>query len=173
MHGRYTSGMSESPGVDPAMLERLRRGVPLVLSRTGRFRFDGAEVTHTRVDSALRAGLDVSDEGEPIVYLGDQWCYLTVEDCPLRATSVWESHGALQMRLDDGRRMPLDVQTLWEEPDAGLRASAPAARSGRPLSVRFTNAAAMELSAWIRLADDDTPVLEVGTMTRRIPSASP
>ncbi len=166
--------MSEVPGIDSDMLERLRRGVPLVLGRTGCFRFDGVEVTHSRVASALRAGLDVTPEGEHIVHLGAQWCYLEVEDCPLHATSVSEDGEGLQIRLDDGRTVPLAVETLWEQPEQGLRATVPAAKSGRPLAVRFTNPAAVQLSAWIELGpEDETPVLTFGTVRQRIPDTSP
>ncbi len=147
--------MTAPPPLDPQLLERLRRGVPLVLAPTGRFRFDGEEVTHPRVDAALRAGLDVSDDGDPIVHLGPQWCYLTVEDCPLRATAVGERDGSLWLRLNDGREVPLDRATLWEEPDRGLRAVAPSQPSRRPLAVRFTNAAQMQLSEWIEFEGDD------------------
>ena len=165
--------MSDVPGIDPQMLERLRRGVPLVLTRTGRFRFDEADVTHPRVESALRAGLDLSPEGEPIIHLGAQWCYLTVEDCPLLATAVDERSGILQLRLDDGRVLPLQVESLWEEPDEGLRATVPAAYSGRPLAVRFTNAASMQLSQWIQIDDEDAAVLQVGNIRHIIASTSP
>ena len=166
--------MSDVPGIDPEMLDRLRRGVPLVLAPTGRFRFDGEDVTHTRVESALRAGLDVTEAGEFIVYLGEQWCYLTVEDCPLRVTAVWERDDALVVRLDDGRELPLPTQTLREQPDAGLWIHVPAARSGRPLPARFTNAASVELSTWIRFEDeDDAPILEVAGESLRIAAGSP
>lgn len=165
--------MSDVPGIDPEMLERLRRGVPLVLAPTGRFRFDGEDVTHPRVAKALRAGLDVTEEGEPIVYLGEQWCYLSVEDCPLRVTGVWEEDGALWIRLDDGRTLPLPTQTLWEEPDAGLRVSVPARHSGRPLSARFTNAATAEFSTWVVFDDDDAPLLTFGGTPQPIPATPP
>ncbi|MGH1339915.1 MAG: hypothetical protein ACRBN8_00075 [Nannocystales bacterium] len=165
--------MSDVPGIDPQMLERLRRGVPLVLSRTGRFRFDGADVTHARVESALRAGLDVTAEGEPIVHLGAQWCYVTVEDCPLRATAVSLCDSHVQLRLDDGRTLPLTAETLWEEPELGLRASVPAAHSGRPIAVRFTNAASMQLSEWIHFDEHDAAVLEVGGVRHTIGATSP
>ncbi len=155
------------------MLERLRRGVPLVLGRTGRFRFDGDEVTHPRVESALRAGLDVTEHGEPIVHLGTQWCYVTVEDCPLRVRAVGEQGGAVLLRLDDGRTVPLAVQTLWEQPDQGLRATVPSASSGRPLAVRFTNPASMQLSEWIHVDEDGAAVLEIGSVRHIIGSTSP
>jgi hypothetical protein len=162
--------VSDVPGIDPEMLDRLRRGVPLVLAPTGRFRFDGEDVTHSRVESALRAGLDVTEAGEFIVYLGDQWCYLTVEDCPLRVTAVWESGDALVIRLDDGREVSLGP--VHEQPDAGLWTRVPAARSGRPVPARFTNAASVELSAWIRF-EDETPLLEVGGASVPVGSDSP
>ncbi len=172
MRARYTGGMSEAPSIDPEMLERLRRGVPLVLSRTGRFRFDGEDVTHPRVETALRRGLDVDEDGETIVHLGDQWCYLTVEDCSLRVVAVSVRDGALELRLDDGRTVPLAVETLWEEPGQGLRVSVPSAPSGRPLAARFTNPASVELSTWVTYQDDQ-PVLELGDMRRIIPSKAP
>ncbi|MCR9160550.1 MAG: hypothetical protein ACE37F_28030 [Nannocystaceae bacterium] len=166
--------MSDVPGIDPQMLERLRRGVPLVLAPTGRFRFDGEDVTHGRVESALRDGLDVSEDGDFIVYLGDQWCYLTVQDCPLRVTAVWEKNEGLHIRLDDGRELPLPAKALREQPGSGLWIRVPAARSGRLLPARFTNAASVELSAWIRLeGEDEAPVLQFGGDSVRVETGSP
>src|SRR5690606_35221111 len=123
------------PALDPETLERLRRGVPLRMSPTGELRFDDGPITHPRVRQALREGLDLSDGGEPIVRLGPQWCYLTVDDCPLRATAVRREGHALRMRLDDGRELPLPPESLWDEPGRGLRAQAPSRASGRMLAV--------------------------------------
>lgn len=154
------------------MLEQLRRGVPLVLTATGRFRFDGADVTHPRVERALRAGLDSSEAGEPIVHLGAQWCYLQVQDCPLRVTAVTERDGTLHTTLDDGRELPLPLATLWEEPDRGLRIAVPSRHSERLLDARFTNAASMQLSTWIDF-DDDTATLRMGAVSHAIPQQAP
>ena len=159
------------PGIDPEMLERLRRGVPLRLDARGEFVFDEGPITHPRVREALRAGLDVTEDGEPIVRLGPQWCYLTVEDTPLRATAIDLEGGELRARLDDGRTLPLPVQTLWEEPGAGLRFEVPSRCSGRPLAVRFTNAAQMQLAEHIEM-DGDTAILafpEAGGGELRVP----
>ncbi|MEM6291076.1 MAG: hypothetical protein AAGA54_07415 [Myxococcota bacterium] len=166
--------MSDAPALDPEMLERLRRGVPLVLAPTGRFRFEGADVTHTRVEMALRTGLDVTEAGEAVVHLGAQWCYLTVEDCLLRGTAVQERDGGLWLRLDDGREVALPHHTLWEEPDRGLRASVPSARSGRPMSVRLTNAAQLQLSTWIEFDEStDQATLVYGGLRSPIPTTAP
>jgi hypothetical protein len=153
--------MHTPPQIDAATLERLRRGVPLRLTARGEFRFDDGPITHRGVRDALRAGLDVSDSGEPIVRLGPQWCYLTVDDCILRVTAVRDRGGAPILRLDDGRELPLDPATVWEEPGAGLRCTVPSQATGRPLSARFTNTAQMDLSAFIDL-DADPPTLRVG-----------
>jgi len=137
------------PDLDHETLERLRRGLPLRLDRSGQFHLGDDPISHPRIHTAFLAGLDLSDSGEPTLHLGEQWCYLTVDDCPLRATAVLrDPHGAPQLRLDDGRTLPLDPATVIEDP-TGLRATAPARRSGRPLAVRLSNTAAMDLSAWL------------------------
>ena len=152
--------MSSPPAaIDPETLERLRRGVPLRMSSTGDLLFDEGPITHPRVRQALREGLDTSDTGEIIVRLGAQWCYLTIEDCPLRATAVRVAGSTLHMRLDDGREVPLPLPTLWDEPGRGLRAQAPSRHSGRPLSVRFTNRAQMDLADRLEEGEGDQTVL--------------
>lgn len=152
--------------LDPDTLDRLRRGIPLRLDRTGHFHLGDEPVTHPRVHAAFLAGLDISDTGdtgEPTLHVGNQWCYLTVDDCPLRATGVLGDPTNLQLRLDDGRTLPLDPTSVWED-DQGLRATAPSQRSGRPLAVRFNNTASMDLSAWIEdpTGEPSTPTLVLG-----------
>jgi len=164
---------SPPPAIDPSFLERLRRGVPLRMSSTGELLFDEEPITHARVRQALRDGLDLSDGGEPIVRLGAQWCYLTIDDCPLRATAVTFGESAPVLRLDDGREVPLDVETLWDEPERGLRTSAPSRHSGRPLPVRFTNRAQMDLADRLEEGDDGRTLLVVGEQHWPIPTARP
>jgi hypothetical protein len=156
-----------SEALDPSTLERLRRGIPLRLDRTGQFRFEDDLVEHPRVRQVFLEGLDLSEQGEPTLQVGPQWCYLTVDDTPLRATAVLRGDdGAPRLRLDDGRTVALDPATLVEDDD-GLRAAAPARRSGRPLAVRLLNTAAMDLAAW--LDDGERPSLRVGGATTPIP----
>lgn len=166
----------QRPSVDPELLERLRRGVPLRMSARGELLFDAEPVTHPRVRQVLREGLDVSDGGEPIVRLGPQWCYLTIDDLPLRATAVRREGEALLVRLDDGRELPLPLATLWDEPGCGLRAEVPSRGSGRPLGVRFTSQAHLDLSAFLDEGKDeasDPPVLVLGPERRVIPREPP
>ncbi|MCA9652156.1 MAG: hypothetical protein H6712_04755 [Myxococcales bacterium] len=160
-------------GIDPETLERLRRGVPLRMSARGELRFDEGPITHPRVEQALRDGLDLSEGGEPIVRLGPQWCYLTIEDCPLRATAVRRQGDALWMRLDDGRELPLPLEALWDEPERGLRAVAPSRASARPLAVRFTNRAQMDLAQWLHEGEGEHTVLVLGERRLVIPRHAP
>lgn len=143
--------MGYVPGIDPELLEKLRRGVPLRMTRSGALLFDDEPVTHPRLQQALRDGLDLSDNGEPIVRLGPQWCYLTIEDTPLRVTGAsvepTEATAAgLSLRLDDGRTVGISPTELWDEPDAGLVARVPSRSTGRGLRARFTNNAQMDLA---------------------------
>ncbi len=143
--------------IDAETLERLRRGIPLKMDARGEFTLGEEPVTHPRVIEVFRRGLDITAAGEHQLHVGNQWCYLTIDDCPLRATAVLASRrGArpLDLRLDDGRRVPLELESVWEEPNRGLRCSVPAIRSGRPLAVRFTNTAQMDLAEWLVWDED-------------------
>jgi hypothetical protein len=162
----------ETGPLPPEILERLRRGVPLRLTAMGEFRWGDEDISHPRVLEALRRGLDVTEDGEPIVRLGHQWCYLRVEDTLLRATAVAIDGDTLHVRLDDGRTVALDPGTLWEEPGRGLRASVSSACSGRPVSVRFNNHAQFDLADRVEMSDEG-PLLRVGARGIVIPSRPP
>lgn len=172
----YDLGVQTS-SIDPELLERLRRGIPLRLDRQGGFWHDGEPVTHPRVIELFRRGLDVNESGELQLHVGPQWCYLSVDDCPLRVLRVRpEGERAaerLLLYLDDARILPLDPATLWEEPEHGLRCAVPSQGSGRPLSARFTNTAQMDLAAFIDLDAVPRPRLLVGPTPTAIPDHPP
>ena len=72
----------------------------------------------------------------------------------------------LWVRLDDGRVLPLSLESLWEEPGRGLRCSVPSRRSGRGLAARFTNTAQMDMARWLtwpeELMSDESEAIEEG-----------
>lgn len=137
--------------IDEETLERMRRGVPLRLSAAGSWWFGDEPVTHVGLARALTSGLDLSDGGEPIVRLGHQYCYVTLDDTPLRVVGLCEdAAGTLWLRLDDDRDVELDAASLIEDRDRGLRCAVPSRESGRPLAARFGNRAQAELARWIR-----------------------
>ncbi len=143
--------MSRSP-LSPETIEKIRRGFPLELDAMGRLIFEGDEITHPRVVDFFREAFDLSDEGEPIVAFEGQWTYLNPRDCVFRVLGVdGEPPARPQLRLDDGRQLELDPASLRDEGEAGLRCELPARQSGRPLSARFSNKAAMQLSDWLSL----------------------
>lgn len=153
------------PGLDPDTLDKLRRGFPLRMDRQGGFSFEGDPITHPGIVRLFRASLDVSEDGEVTLGIDGKWVYLKLDDLPLRALRVDAPRGGEtmpQLILDDERRLPLDPATLREDPDAGLRCAVPARASGRPLAVRLTNTAAIDLSRWFVWDDEDgRPQLEV------------
>lgn len=160
------------PPLDPEVLERLRRGVPLVLHEGGRWWLGDEPVTHPGVHQALLAGLDVSERGEPIVALGSQWCYVSVRDTPLRVIAVELEAQPPRLRLDDGRVVALELASLVEDDDRGLRCTVPSQRSGAALRARFTNRAQADLAP--RLSWDEqagAAVLTLGATRHVIPRA--
>jgi hypothetical protein len=151
----------EGSPIDPARLDELRRSFRLTLDARGQFSYEGDPLTHPGVVALFRAGLDVSETGEPILAVGEQWAYLRVEDTPLRVRHVALEPAAdglsiaLDVTLDDGRRLRVPAATLRDEGERGLYVEVPSQRSGRPLRARFTNAATTELAVALEPIEDD------------------
>jgi hypothetical protein len=164
-------------GLHPDTLEKLRRGFPLHMDRQGNFIFEGDPITHAGVVRLFRSKLDATESGEVTVGIDGKWVYLKVDDLPLRALRVDKPRGhetAPALLLDDGRRVALDPTTLWEEPGAGLRCTVPAQDSGRPLGVRFGNAAMVDLAEFfVWEQEDGRPLLELGGRRFAIPEQPP
>lgn len=162
--------------LDPELLERLRRGFPLHMDRQGHFSFEGDPLTHPGIVRLFRTHLDVNEAGEVTIELEGKWVYLQLDDLPLRALRIDAPHGderGPQLWLDDGRRLPLDPTTLREDPGAGLRCTAPARASGRPLGVRLSNTAAIDLASWfVWVEGDERPQLAIDDQRWSIPEAT-
>ena len=162
--------------MDPALLDRLRRGFPLRMDARGAFWFEGDPLDHPGIVAYFRRHLDADEAGDPIVSVDGKYVYLKCDDLPLRVTRVVARDDAPSLVLDDGRELPLDASSLAEERDAGLRCSVPAAESGRPLAARFGNTAAMDLERWIEWGDDDAsgrPSIAVAGRRYEIPEQVP
>lgn len=155
--------------LDPETLEKIRRGFPLRMNSRGEFFLGDDAITHPGVVALFRRGLDLDEKGEPILRVEQQWTYLAVADCVLRVLRVEDDAGVPSLLLDDGRGMPLDASTLWEQSGRGLRCTVPSIPSGRPLSARFGNTAQMDLDRWIEWPDEGRPELVVGDQRTVIP----
>ncbi len=175
------AGRIPSPegAIDAEILERLRRGLDLRLDRLGGLWIADEAIEHPRVIAVLRRGFDLHTSGEPTVHLGEQWCYLQIDDCFFRVLSVSleirsdTNAPELMLHLDDARTIRLDPASLWEEPERGLRCSVPSFRSGQPLSARFTNRAQLELAEYIDLDASPRPQLVLGEERWTIGEAPP
>jgi len=112
--------------MDPELLEILRRNSGLTLDRDGRFFHKGQEIIHARSVRALERGLELRDDGEVVVHVGNQWAYVEVED------SIYVVRNIVPERDDTGslvqitlvmtgeRREVLDPSTLVLDPPSNL-----------------------------------------------------
>ena len=112
--------------MNPELLEILRRNSGLTLDREGRFFHKGQAIVHKRSVSALEKGLELREDGEVVVHLGNQWAYVEVED------SMYVIRNIVPQRDQDGalvcltlvmtgeRREILDPLTLILKPPSDL-----------------------------------------------------
>lgn len=163
--------MTQTPptGMSPEMIEKLRRGFPLELDAMGRLRFEGDEISHPRVLAFFRDAFDAKEDGTPIVAFEGQWTYLNPQDCVFRVTGVGRHPPEVPLlELDDGRKVELDPSTLRADPAGGLQAQVPSRGSGRALSARFSNRAAIQLAEWF---DEEGRALLIDGQTHPIRGA--
>ena len=91
-------------------LEAMRRGVGLRLDAHGAWWQGDTPFEHAGLIAALNRGMTLHPETrEPVVYIGDKWCYFESEDLPFIV------HGLV-----------FDGAELWADLNTGLRAHIPA-----------------------------------------------
>ena len=89
-----------------AKLEGMRRGVGLRLDREGRWWQGDEPFTHGGLVDALNRGIRLHPEtGEPIVYIGDKWCYFESAEVPFIVHSIRYQETALWAELNTGERL--------------------------------------------------------------------
>ena len=111
----------------PELLEMLRRQSGLGLDRDGRWHIRGEPITHERTLETLHKGLDVRDDGQITVSVGDQWAYVDVEDTafvvrnirPIPAQTA-TAPDSVELILNGSRRENLDPTTLHITGDGAL-----------------------------------------------------
>jgi len=158
--------------MDPALLDRLRRGFPLRMDTAGRFWFEGDPLEHPRVVAYFRAHIDATTGGEPIIRVDGKYVHFTCDDTPLRITHLTLADTTVQLTLDDDRVVPLDPSDVVDEDTAGILTHVPSQHSGRPLAARFTNRAAVELARWVEV-EGELAWLHIGGQRFPVTSAAP
>jgi len=105
--------------LSPEILEMLRRNSGLGLNRDGQWHIRGEAITHERILDTLNRGLDVRDDGEVIVSVGDQWAYVEFEDTAFVVRNILPTPsadggppGKIELILNAGFREDLDPATL-------------------------------------------------------------
>lgn len=66
-------------GLDPEVLEALRRNSGIRLSWDGVFMYLESKVPNPRVQGMFHQGLSVRDDGEVVLHVGHMWCYVACE----------------------------------------------------------------------------------------------
>lgn len=100
-----------SPDEWAAKLETLRRSVDLRLDREGRWYHEGEIFEHPRLIALFDQGIDAHPEsGEPIVHIGDKWCYFHAEDTPFIVRRLEATADGLLAHLNNGERFPIPAE---------------------------------------------------------------
>jgi hypothetical protein len=94
-------------------LENLRRNSGISLDRDGRFHHEGSPIENDRIQTLFRASLEVREDGEVLLRVGKQWCYVHCEGVALFVRSVCRREGeGLELTLSDDSREMLQNDSL-------------------------------------------------------------
>jgi len=96
-----------------ARLELSRRGLDLRLDAEGRWYHEGIAFEHRRLIELFDRGLDLHPEtGEPILRVGDRWCYIRADDVPFVVRALHLEGATLVARLNTGEHVALARDAL-------------------------------------------------------------
>ncbi len=101
-----------------AKLEVFRRSVDLRVDAEGHWYHDGVRFEHERLITLFSRGLDLhAQTGEPILRVGDKWCYIQADDTPFVVRALKLQGDALVARLNTGEQVSLAVDALSARDD--------------------------------------------------------
>ena len=91
------------------------------LDSQGRWWHDGEPVEHPRIIEAFNRGISPDENGRFRLQLGNDWCYVDVEDAAYRVLAIDPaSDDRLSIRLSDRTAEILDPDTLRLDADGAL-----------------------------------------------------
>lgn len=97
-----------SPEEWAATLEKMRRSVDLRLDFEGRWHHEGEIFEHARLTALFNKGIDSHpDSGEPIVHIGDRWCYFVADGTPFIVRRLESTDDAFIAHLNNGEAHPI------------------------------------------------------------------
>ena len=145
--------------LDPAVLDMLRRSLDLRLDAQGRWFIDDEPIANHRVVDLFDRGLDVHpDTGEAILRVGDQWCYIKVDDTPfvVRRLRVDGDRG-LVAHLNNGEVLPVPGEAFSVGGDDVVYLQLTPTRRAR-----LGRSVQQRLADWLVEGDDGAPTVEIG-----------
>lgn len=128
---------------------------------------DGERVEHPNIIEAFNKGVQVDSNGRPMLVFGNDWCFITVDDCAYGIIAVDQARGALSLRLSDRTAEVLDPATLALHPDGYLFARV----KHRLAKARFSRPAHFEFAQRLSLIER-TVMLDTGEGTL-VPTSLP
>jgi hypothetical protein len=84
-------------------LDMLRRRSGLELTEDGQFLFHSQPVAHPRVQKLFHRGVEVRGDGQVVLRVGPQWCYLACRGVARFVTALSVKGDGLLVRVADGR----------------------------------------------------------------------
>ncbi len=120
------------------------------LDRQLRWWHDDEPVEHPRVVEAFNRGLKVTDDGRYKLEIGDDWCFVTVQEAAFGVVAFDVSEdGVASVRLSDRTAEALDVASLKVGADGVLMAKV---KGGKALA-RFSRDAQFALGQHLNESD--------------------
>lgn len=101
-----------------ARLDQLRRSLDLRMDHEGRWYHEGERFEHPRLIALFDRGIDAHPEsGEPIVHIGDKWCYFTADDTPFIVRRLESTPETLVAHLNNTEIHPIPASGFESEGD--------------------------------------------------------
>ncbi len=126
------------------------------LDRNLRWFHDDAPVEHPRIIEAFNTGLRVTDDGRFKLEIGNDWCFVAVEDAAFEVLAV-DTADRASVRLSDRTAEWLDTASLALDGEVlTVRV-----KSGRA-KARFSRDAQFALGTLLETASDGSVVVRVG-----------
>ena len=128
------------------------------LDRRLRWWHDGEPVEHPRIIETFNQGLKVTDDGRYKLEIGNDWCFVEVEDAAFEVVAIDHSDGSrLSVRLSDRTAEWLDLPSLALDEGGVLTVRVKAGRA----KARFSRDAQFALGTMLE-PEGERWVLRVG-----------
>ncbi len=133
-------------------------GCKISIDKEGRWFYDKRQITHPAVLDTFYNSLQIDNQGRYKIVVGDEFCYVDVEDTPFIVKSVSKRHdGKYVIFLNSGKSEILDPHSLRIGKDNVLYA-----RLSNGMEVRFSRQAYYSLALDMEQKENGDIVLYSG-----------